>query len=80
MQDSIGAIIIIVVLWLVVKLAFGGSASHSSGQGASSQGGRASAGAGSKETAAAQAWRESKDDRQAQLKKRKQEMIESARR
>lgn len=55
----------------------------SSAQVAGSHGARGMTGGSasiSKESAAAQAWRESKDERQRQLKQRKQEMIESARR
>ncbi|PWN90731.1 hypothetical protein FA10DRAFT_267174 [Acaromyces ingoldii] len=83
MHDSVGAILVVVLLWLVIRLAFGGS-SQSSGQSAHGQsnarGAGATGGAGTKESAAAVAWRESRNERERQLKERKQAMLESARR
>ncbi|PWN33382.1 uncharacterized protein FA14DRAFT_161266 [Meira miltonrushii] len=79
LQDTIAAVLIIGVVWLIVKLAFGSSDSSSSAHTRAVNASRQGQGPG-KESPAVKAWRDARGDREKDLKQRKQEMLEAARR
>ena len=74
-QDSLGAILVVGVIWFVLKLAFGGNVSSNDSNRAGSHG----AGGNSKVSAAVSAWKDGRNERERDLKRRKQELLEQAR-